>query len=47
MVQQVLALNPHIQCLVPGSALSPDGRWLSCRPRFFLPIYFGGCSSNG
>ncbi|BCH27020.1 IS91 family transposase [Mesorhizobium sp. L-8-3] len=36
---QALTHHPHIHCLVPGGALSPDGRWLSCRPRFFLPIH--------
>jgi hypothetical protein len=36
---QVLTHHPHIHCLVPGGALSPDGRWLGCRPRFFLPIH--------
>ena len=35
---QALTHHPHIHCLVPGGALSPDGRWLSCRPNFFLPI---------
>ncbi len=36
---QALTHHPHIHCLVPGGALSPDGRWLNCRPRFFLPIH--------
>jgi hypothetical protein len=36
---QALTHHPHIHCLVPGGALSPDGRWLSCRPNFFLPIH--------
>lgn len=35
---QVLTHHPHIHCLVPGGALSPDRRWLGCRPNFFLPI---------
>jgi hypothetical protein len=35
---QALTHHPHIHCLVPGGALSADGRWLGCRPRFFLPI---------
>ena len=34
---QALTHHPHIHCLVPGGALSADGRWLGCRPRFFLP----------
>ncbi|MER9250105.1 IS91 family transposase [Mesorhizobium sp. M0590] len=36
---QALTHHPHIHCLVPGGVLSPEGRWLSCRPRFFLPIH--------
>jgi hypothetical protein len=36
---QTLTHHPHIHCLVPGGAVSPDGqRWVACRPRFFLPI---------
>lgn len=36
---QTLTHHPHIHCLVPGGAVSADGqRWISCRPRFFLPI---------
>jgi hypothetical protein len=28
-----------VHCIVPGGGLSPDGqRWVSCRPRFFLPV---------
>jgi hypothetical protein len=36
---QALTHHPHIHCLVPGGAMSADGRWLGCRPRFFLPIH--------
>ena len=37
---QTLTHHPHIHCLVPGGALSPDReRWIACRPRFFLPIH--------
>lgn len=36
---QTLTHHPHIHCLVPGGALSTDGRWCACRPRFFLPIH--------
>ena len=36
---QALTHHPHIHCLVPGGALCSDGRWLGCRPRFFLPIH--------
>jgi Putative transposase/Transposase zinc-binding domain len=34
-----LTHHPHVHCIVPGGGLSPDGqRWISCRPRFFLPV---------
>ena len=36
---QNLLFHPHLHCVVPGGGLSPDGdRWVSCRPRFFLPV---------
>jgi len=36
---QNLSFHPHLHCVVPGGGLSPDGdRWISCRPRFFLPV---------
>jgi len=36
---QNLSHHPHLHCVVPGGGLSPDGsRWISCRPRFFLPV---------
>ena len=37
---QTLTHHPHVHCLVPGGALSPDREcWIACRPRFFLPIH--------
>ncbi|WP_395675199.1 IS91 family transposase [Inquilinus sp.] len=34
-----LTHHPHVQCIVPGGGLSPDGeRWVACRPGFFLPV---------
>jgi len=33
-----LTHHPHVHCIVPGGGLSPDGRWVACRPRFFLPV---------
>jgi hypothetical protein len=36
---QALTHHPHIHCLIPGGALAPDGRWIACRPNFFLPIH--------
>ena len=36
---QNLCFHPHLHCVVPGGGISPDGRrWISCRPRFFLPV---------
>src|SRR6476619_1350450 len=30
--------HPHLHMIVPGGGLSlDDTRWVSCRPRFFLP----------
>jgi hypothetical protein len=34
-----LTHHPHVHIIVPGGGTSPDGeRWISCRPRFFLPV---------
>jgi hypothetical protein len=41
-----LTHHPHLHCIVPGGGLSPacpgqrsgGERWVSCRPRFFLPV---------
>jgi Putative transposase/Transposase zinc-binding domain len=35
---QTLTHHPHAHCLVPGGGLAADGRWVSCRPGFFLPV---------
>ena len=36
---QNLLHHPHLHCVVPGGGPAPDGqRWVSCRPRFFLPV---------
>jgi hypothetical protein len=36
---QTLIFHPHLHCVVPGGGISLDGtRWISCRPRFFLPV---------
>ena len=36
---QTLQFHPHAHCVVPGGGLSPDRtRWVSSRPRFFLPV---------
>ena len=35
---QNLSLHPHVHCVVPGGGLLPDGKWVSCRAGFFLPV---------
>jgi hypothetical protein len=36
---QNLLFHPHLHCVVTGGGLSLDGsRWISCRPRYFLPV---------
>jgi len=35
---QDLRHHPHVHCVVPGGGLAADGRWVSCRPGFFLPV---------
>jgi hypothetical protein len=35
---QNLLHHPHLHCLVPPGGIALDGlRWISCRPKFFLP----------
>jgi hypothetical protein len=35
---QNLFHHPHVHCIVPGGGLSPEGRWIACRPGFFLSV---------
>jgi hypothetical protein len=35
---QTLTHHPHAHCVVPGGGLAPDGRWVGCKPNFFLPV---------
>jgi len=35
---QNLSLHPHLHCVVPGGGLSSEGKWVACRPGFFLPV---------
>src|ERR1700704_2802887 len=35
---QSLFHHPHVHCIVPGGGLTPDGRWVNCRPGFFLSV---------
>jgi hypothetical protein len=31
--------HPHVHMIVPGGGIASDGkRWLSCQPRFLLPV---------
>ena len=30
--------HPHIHMIVPGGGIAPDGRWISSRPVFLLPV---------
>jgi hypothetical protein len=36
---QTLTHHPHVHCVVPGGGLASDGRWVGCRPGFFLPVH--------
>jgi hypothetical protein len=35
---QNLMHHPHIQCIVPGGALSFNGKWVNSRKKFFIPV---------
>jgi Putative transposase/Transposase zinc-binding domain len=35
---QTLSYHPHAHGIATGGGLTPDGRWASCRPGFFLPV---------
>jgi Putative transposase/Transposase zinc-binding domain len=35
---QNLLHHPHIHFVVPGGGIGPDGRWIPCRPGFFLSV---------
>jgi hypothetical protein len=35
---QTLTYHPHVHCIIPGGGLAADGRWINCRPNFFLPV---------
>jgi hypothetical protein len=35
---QALSYHPHVHGIATGGGLTPDGRWSSCRPGFFLPV---------
>ena len=45
---QTLMLHPHLHCVVPAGGLAVDRlRWISCRPRFFLPVRVLSCLFRG
>lgn len=33
-----LTHHPHVHMIVPGGGITPDGRWVSSRPAFLLPV---------
>ncbi|WP_162651333.1 IS91 family transposase [Lentilitoribacter sp. Alg239-R112] len=33
-----LTHHPHIHMIVPGGGINEDGRWISCKPGFFLSV---------
>jgi hypothetical protein len=35
---RAMIYHPHVHCLVPGGGISPDGRWLSARKGFLIPV---------
>ena len=35
---QNLMFHPHVHCIVTGGGLSPGGRWIQSRRKFFLPV---------
>ena len=35
---QNLLHHPHVHFVVPGGGIGPDGKWVRCRPGFFLPV---------
>lgn len=36
---QTLVFHPHVHCLVPAGAVSPeDGRWIAANPKFLVPV---------
>jgi hypothetical protein len=45
---QSLIHHPHLHCLVPAGGIAPgDGRWVSCRAGFFLPVRVLGALFRG
>jgi hypothetical protein len=40
---QNLLHHPHVHFVIPGGGIGPDLEWVSCRPRFFLPVKVLSC----
>lgn len=35
---QTLSLHPHIHCIVPGGALTPENKWVSAKSNYLFPV---------
>lgn len=35
---RTLEYHPHVHCLIPGGGVGADGRWITSRKAFFLPV---------
>ena len=35
---QNLSYHPHLHCVIPAGGLSPSGKWLNSRKKFFIPV---------
>lgn len=35
---QNLSYHPHLHCVIPAGGLSPTGKWLNSRKKFFIPV---------
>jgi len=35
---QNLMYHPHIHCIVPSGGLTPEGKWINSRKKFFIPV---------
>jgi hypothetical protein len=44
---QTLSYHPHAHGIATGGGLTPEGRWRSCRPGFFLPVRVLGAVFRG
>lgn len=35
---QNLSYHPHLHCVIPAGGISPSGKWLNSRKKFFIPV---------